>query len=96
MDLTALHEASLENSQDVGLTQLHLDDVTSIQHQDDGDINSTSNFGVTPLHDAAIKECGSYFELAKRLWKNKVGNCGVPKKSQNSKGMGFENVPVNL
>ena len=72
--LTAFHEASLENSQDVGLTQLHLDDVTSIQHQDDGDINSTSNFGVTPLHNAAKNDCGSYFELAKRLWKNKVGN----------------------
>ena len=72
--LTAFHEASLENSQEVGLTQLHLDDVTSIQHQDDGDINSTSNFGVTPLHDAAKNDCGSYFELVKRLWKNKVGN----------------------
>ena len=86
--LTALHEASLENSQDVGLTQLHLDDVTSIQHQGDGDINPTNNFGVTPLHDAAKNDCGSYFELAKRLWKNKVGN--------SAKGMGFENVPVNL
>ena len=58
----------------MGLTQLHLDDVTSIQHQDDGDINSTSNFGVMPLHDAAKNDCGSYFELAKELWKNKVGN----------------------
>ena len=72
--LTAFHEASLENSQDMGLTQLHMDGVTSIQHQDDGDINSTSNFGVTPLHDAAKNDCGSYFELAKELWKNKVGN----------------------
>jgi hypothetical protein len=32
------------------------------------------NFGVTPLHDAAGNKCGSYFELAKELWQNKVGN----------------------
>ena len=46
---TAFHDASLENSQEVGLTQLHWDDVTSIQRQDDGDINTVSNSGVTPL-----------------------------------------------
>ena len=50
---TAFHDASLENSQEVGLTQLHWDDVTSIRCQDDGDINTMSNSGVTPLHDAA-------------------------------------------
>ena len=65
--LTALHDASLENLQDVGLTQLHLDDITSIQRQDDGDIDTLSNSGVTPLHDAARNECGSYFEMANRL-----------------------------
>ena len=33
-----------------------------------------SNSGVTPLHDAARNESGSYFEMAKEFWKNKVGN----------------------
>ena len=33
-----------------------------------------SNSGVTPLQDAARNESGSYFEMAKRLWQNKVGN----------------------
>ena len=55
---TAFHDASLENSQEVGLTQLHWDDVTSIQRQDDGDINTMSNSGVTPLHDAARNVSG--------------------------------------
>ena len=61
---TLVGDASLENLQDVGLTQLHLDDITSIQCQDDGDIDTLRNSGVTPLHDAARNECGSYFELA--------------------------------
>ena len=84
---TAFHDASLENSQDVGLTQLHLDDDTSIQQQDDGDIDPMSNFGVTPLHDAADNEGGSYFELAKKLWQNKVGNSAeLPKNPKSQKG----------
>ena len=66
--LTAFHETSLENSQDVGSTQLHLVDVTSIQHQDDGDINPMSNSGVTPLHDAAGNGSGDI---------NPMSNSGV-------------------
>ena len=66
--LIAFHDTSLENSQDVGLTQLHLVDVTSIQHQDDGDINPMSISGVTPLHDAAGNGSGDI---------NPMSNSGV-------------------
>ena len=53
---TALLDASLENSQYVGLTQLHLDDDSSIQNQVDGEnANPMSNLGGTPLHHAAQK-----------------------------------------
>ena len=57
---TPFHDAYLENSQDVGLTQLHWND----QHQEDRNTNPMSNFGVTPLHNAAEND----FELAKKLW----------------------------
>ena len=44
----------MENSQNVGLTQLRSDDDdSSNKNQDVGDANPISNLGVTPLHHAA-------------------------------------------
>ena len=84
--VTAFHDASLENSQNVGLTQFHLDDDSSNQNQDDGDANPMSNLGVTPLHHAAENESDSYFDLAKKLWQDKVGNSAeLPKNPKSQK-----------
>ena len=84
---TAFHDASMENSQNVGLTQLHSDDDdSSNQNQDVGDANPISNLGVTPLHHAAENESDSYFDLAKKLWQDKVGNSAeLPKNPKSQK-----------
>ena len=107
--LTPFHDASLENSQNVGLTQVHWDEdalaqhqddgnpnplsnlgVTPLhsaaQHQDDGNTNPLNNFGVTPLHSAAKNDCGTYFDLAKKLWQTKVGDSAeLPKNPKSQK-----------
>ena len=84
---TAFHDASLGYSQNVGLTQLHLDVDSSTQNQDDGeDANSMRNLGGTPLHHAAENGSDSFFELAKKLWQDKVGNSAeLPKNPKSQK-----------
>ena len=45
-----------------------------------------SNLGGTPLHHAADNGSDSFFELAKKLWQDKVGNSAeLPKNPKSQK-----------